>query len=79
MRGYVWLSVFLGVFLFLTIRYSFLVAFGIMYSGGILVVIGATFAVRYSQLKRAKSLVLNDQSVYLEGQDLIKSKNPHSS
>jgi len=63
MRRYVWLSVLLGVFLFLTIRYSFLVAFGITYCGWMLVVIGTTFALRYSQIKRSKLLILYDQSV----------------
>ena len=75
MRGYVCLSVLLGVFLFLTVRYSFLAAFGIMYFGGMLVVIGTTFAVRYSHMKRSRSSVLDDQPVYREGQELITSKN----
>ena len=78
MRGYVCLSVLLGVFLYLTVRYSFLVAFGTTYFAVMLVVIGTTFAVRYSQMKRSRSLVLDDQSVYLEGQELIKSKNLHA-
>jgi hypothetical protein len=78
MRGYVCLSVLLGVLLFLTFRYSFLVAFGIMYFGGMLVVIGTAFAVRYSHMKRSRSSVLDDQPVYREGQELVTSKNLHA-
>jgi len=78
MRGYVCLSVLLGGFLFLTVRYSFIVAFGVMYFGGMLVVIGAAFAVRYSQIKRSKSSVLHDRLVYREGQEVIISKNFHA-
>jgi hypothetical protein len=78
MRGYVYLSVLLGVLLFLTIRYSFIVAFGVMYFGGMLAVIGTAFAVRFSQIKRSKSSVWDDQSVYLESKELITSKNLHA-
>ena len=78
MRRYVCLSVLLGVFAFLTVRYSFWVAFGVMYFGGMLMVIGTAFAVRYSKMKRLRSLVLDDQPVYPEGKELIISKNPHA-
>ena len=78
MRGYVCLSVLLGVFSFLTVRYSFLVAFGVMYFGGMLVVIGTAFALRYSQIKRSRSSLLDDQPVYQEGNELITSKNLHA-
>ena len=78
MRGYVCLSVLLGVFLFLTIRYSFIVTFGVMYFGGMLMVIGTAFTVRYSQMKRSRSSILDDQPVYPEGKDLILSKNIHA-
>jgi hypothetical protein len=71
MRGSVCLSFLLGVFLFLTVRYSFLVAFGIMYCCGMLVVIGTAFAVRYNHIKRSKSPILDDYPGYLEGQELI--------
>ena len=78
MRGYVCLSVLLGVLLFLTVRYSFWVTFGIMYFGGMLVVIGTAFSIRYSKMKRSRSSVLDDQPAYLEGQELITSKNLHA-
>ncbi len=78
MRGYLCLSLLLGVFLFLTVRYSFIVAFGVMYFGGMLVVIGTAFALRYSQMKRSRSSVLHDQPVYPQSTELITSKNLHA-
>ena len=78
MRRYLCLSLFLGVFLFLTVRYSFMVAFGVMYFGGMLVVIGTAFALRYSQMKRSRSSVLDDQPVYPEDNELMSSKNLHA-
>lgn len=78
MRGYLYLSLFLGMFLFLTVRYSFIVAFGVMYFGVMLVIIGATFALRYSQMKRSRSSVLGDQPVYPESSELMTSKNLHA-
>jgi len=78
MRGYLCLSLLLGVFLFLTVRYSFMVAFGIMYFGGMLVVIGTAFSLRYSQMKKSRSSVLDDQSVYPESNKLMTSKNLHA-
>ena len=78
MRGYVCLSVLLGVFSFLTVRYSFLVAFGVMYFGGMWVIIGTAFALRYSQMKRSRSTVLDDQLVYPESNELTTSKNLHA-
>lgn len=78
MRGDLCLSLFLGVFLFLTVRYSFLVAFGVMYFGGMLVVIGTAFALRYRQMKRSRSSVLDDQPVYPESTELMTSKNLHA-
>ena len=78
MRRYLCLSLFLGVFLFLTVRYSFMVAFGVMYFGGMLVVIGTAFSLRYSQMKKSRSSVLDDQSVYPESNKLMTSKNLHA-
>ena len=78
MRRYLCLSLFLGVFLFLTVRYSFMVAFGVMYFGGMLVVIGTAFSLRYSQMKKSRSSVLDDQSVYPESSELMSSKNLHA-
>ena len=78
MRGYLCLSLLLGVFLFLTVRYSFMVAFGVMYFGGMLVVIGTAFALRYSQMKKSRSSVLDDQHVYPESTELMTSKNLHA-
>jgi len=78
MRGYLCLSLLLGVFLFLTVRYSFMVAFGVMYFGGMLVVIGTAFSLRYSQMKKSRSSVLDDQSVYPESNKLMTSKNLHA-
>jgi uncharacterized protein (DUF58 family) len=78
MRGYLCLSLLLGVFLFLTVRYSFMVAFGVMYFGGMLVVIGTAFALRYSQMKKSRSSVLDDQPVYPESNELMTSKNLHT-
>ena len=78
MRGYLCLSLLLGVFLFLTVRYSFIVAFGVMYFGGMLVVIATAFALPYSQMKRSRSSVLDDQPVYPQSNELITSKNLHA-
>jgi len=78
MRGYLCLSLLLGVFLFLTVRYSFMVAFGVMYFGGMLVVIGTAFAIRYSQMKKSRSSVLDDQPAYPESNKLMTSKNLHA-
>ena len=78
MRGYLCLSLLLGGFSFLTFRYSFLVAFGVMYFFGMLVVIGTAFAVRYRQLKKSRPRVLDDQPVYPESKKLITSKSLHA-
>ena len=78
MRGYICLSLLLGVFLILTVRYSFWVAFGIMYFAGTLVVIGTAFTVSYIQKMRSKASILDDQPVYLKSQKLLTSKNLHA-
>ena len=52
MRGYLCLSILFGGFAFLTIQYSLLVAFGVIYCIGMLVVIVTAFVVGYSKKKR---------------------------
>lgn len=78
MRGYLCLSLLLGGFSFLTVRYSFWVAFGVMYFFGMLVVIGTAFAVRYRQLKKSRPPVLDEQAVYPGNEKLITSKSLHA-
>jgi hypothetical protein len=78
MRGYLCPALLLGAFSFLTVRYSFLVAFGVMYFFGMLVVIGTAFVVRYRQLKKSRTPVLDDQAVYPESKTLITSKSLHA-
>ena len=49
MRSFVFLSAMLGVFVFLTVQYSFLVATGVMQFGGMLAITVIAFAVRSKQ------------------------------
>ena len=76
MCRYVCLSILLGSFALLTVYYSFLVAFGVMYCASILVVIGTAFSAGYR--KRLKAPVLADQPVYPAGKELMGSNNLHA-
>jgi ABC-type protease/lipase transport system fused ATPase/permease subunit len=78
MRGYVCLSILFGGFIFLTIQYSLLVAFGVMYCIGMLVVIVTAFVVGYSKKKRSRTLALADQPVYPAGKELVRARNLHA-
>ena len=75
MRGYLWLSILFGGFAFLTLRYSFLVAFALMYCLGMLAVIVTAFAVGYSKRKRSRATAFAEQPVYSAGKELIRAKN----
>lgn len=75
MRGYFCLAVLLGVFAFLTARYSFWVAFGVMYFAGMAVVIGTAFAARYMATKRLRTAHAEEQREYQERQELIVAKS----
>ncbi len=70
MRSYVCLSILLGLTAFLTVHYSFWVAFGIMYSGGMLLVAVIAFTTRSRQPGISRSMVLDDENGQLtvEGQ-----------
>jgi len=51
MRSFIFLSVLLGAFVFLTVHYSFWVAFGLIYFAGMLIVTVLSFAIRSKPLK----------------------------
>lgn len=78
MRGYLCLSILLSGFAFLTICYSFVVAFGVMYCIGMLVVIVTAFTAGFRRRKRSRTLAFADQPVYSSEKDLIRSKNLHA-
>jgi len=67
-----------GGFAFLTIHYSFVLAFGVMYCVGMLVVIVTAFAAGFSKRKRARAYVLADQPVYAAGKGLVRANNLHA-
>jgi hypothetical protein len=50
----------LGLVISLTVHYSFLVVFGIMYSGGMLLVVVIAFTAKSKQPRASRSTVLND-------------------
>lgn len=52
----------LGLIVFLTIHYSFLVAFGVMYSGGMLLLTMIAFSARRKEPKEPRALNLNDEA-----------------
>ena len=70
MRSCVCLSALLGVVVFLTVHYSFWVACGIMYFGGMLVVAVIALAARSRQPAISSSVVLDDNpgQLTVEGQ-----------
>ena len=70
MRSYVCLSALLGMVVFLTVHYSFWVACGIMYFGGLLVVAVIAFVGRSRQPGISSSVVLDDKpgQLTVEGQ-----------
>lgn len=77
MRRRVFLSVLFAGFAFLTVRYSFVVAFGVMYCGSMLVVIGIAFATGFLKMKRSRASVLAEQPDYPAGKELIRAKSLH--
>ena len=70
MRSYVCLSALLGMVVFLTVHYSFWVACGIMYFGGMPVVAVIAFVGRSRQHGISSSVVLDDKpgQLTVEGQ-----------
>ena len=78
MRGYLCLSILLGGFAFLTIQYSFVLAFGVIYCIGLLVVIGTAFALGFRKRQRSRASVLADHPAYLTSKELIRAKNLHA-
>ena len=78
MLRYLCLSIFFGSFAFLTVSYSFLVAFAVMYCGSMLVVIGTALAIAFSKKKRSRASVVADQPVYSAGKELMESKTLHA-
>lgn len=61
MRTFVCLSGFLGLAVFLTFHYSFWLAVGIMYIGGMLIVALIAFAGRSRQASVSKRAALDDK------------------
>jgi hypothetical protein len=61
MRTFVCLSAFLGLAVFLTIHYSFWLAIGIMYIGGMLIVALIAFAGRSRQASGSNCVALDDK------------------
>ena len=70
MRSLVCLSALLGLFAFLTVHYSFWLAVGIMYLGGMLIVAMIAFAGRNRQASVSNCAALNDKhwQMKVEGQ-----------
>ena len=70
MRTYACLSILLGLVTSLTVHYSFWVVFGIMYSGGMLLVVVIAFTAKSKQPRASSSTALNDGKgqLIVEGQ-----------
>jgi hypothetical protein len=68
MRTYICLSILLGLVISLSVHYSFWAVFGIMYSGGMLLVILIAFTAQRKESKKAKPLVLNVET----GQKIVE-------
>ncbi len=60
MRTFVCLSAFLGLAVFLTIHYSFWLSVGIIYSGGMFLVVVIAFTTKRRRVSASRSTAFND-------------------
>ena len=74
MRSFVCLSALLGLFAFLTVHYSFWLAVGIMYLGGMLVVAVIAFAWRGRQANVSNYVALDDKHLQMKIEEQAASE-----